>query len=60
MTIQTVEKIVVVILVFAAVLFLVVNLPGNPQLFEWVVPVIFAVIGTVWLIAYQGRQQRDK
>lgn len=43
----------------AATLFLL-NLFQFPQLLDWVLPSLLGVIGVLWLLDYQGRQQRHQ
>jgi hypothetical protein len=60
MLIQALEKILAVILVMLALLYVVTNLPSNPQLLDWILPVLFAVAAVIWMLFYQGRQHQQK
>ena len=60
MTFRALEKVLAVILVALAIGFLVINIPSNPQLVDWILPVLFGVIGVFWLIAYEGREHQHK
>jgi steroid 5-alpha reductase family enzyme len=55
---QALEKILAVVFVLTVVIFIVANIPTNPQVIDLFMPVVFGVVGVIWILAYQRQQQR--
>jgi hypothetical protein len=60
MTTHALEKVLAVILVTALVVFLVLFLPTNPQLIDWILPISAGILTVAWLIAFEGRQRHPR
>ncbi len=59
MMFQRVEVILAVVLVVLALLFLIIYVPGNLALIDWVLPVLGAVMAVAWLVT-RGQQQQHR